>query len=450
MIKAKKLFANNSRYIKSGASLLAGDAYQHGLRLVSNLIMTRLLYPEAFGLMLIVNTFMTGLELFSDVGIRDSVILKSKESGNEENYLHVAWTMKVIRGITLCLFSLMLAYPLALFYENPQLFSLIFITSLTPLIRGLGSPKMMAAERDVKIGVLVFIRMLSQTVATVAVVAWLLVVPSIYALAFHGVFQVIILSFLSYRMLEEWHPKFSWNHEIVVDMFHFGKWVFLSTIMAFLANNSDKLLLGKIMKAELLGIYSIAVNFAALAHNLILSLGHKLLFPVYAELKKSGDKSKIDKIRSVFAFAALPAAIFLSLFGNWLIDILYDDRYSQAGWMLQVLASSSIFVALSATLTPMLPASGNSKHMLLVQTARFVLLVLSMLLGYQVGGLLGVIVGIALAPVFVYPISLYFGIVNGVRNYTFDIVVIVMHVMVVLFGWYFTGFLASLSDVALV
>ena len=44
------------------------------LRLASNLLLTRLLFPEAFGLMAIVQVFITGLEMFSDAGVQSSII----------------------------------------------------------------------------------------------------------------------------------------------------------------------------------------------------------------------------------------------------------------------------------------------------------------------------------------------------------------------------------------
>ncbi len=48
---------------------LGGVGGQQFLRLASNLILTRLMFPEAFGLMALIQTFMVGLQMFSDIGI---------------------------------------------------------------------------------------------------------------------------------------------------------------------------------------------------------------------------------------------------------------------------------------------------------------------------------------------------------------------------------------------
>ena len=46
------------------------------LRLLSNLLLTRLLFPEVFGLMAIVQVFLGGLQMFSDIGLKTSIIQK--------------------------------------------------------------------------------------------------------------------------------------------------------------------------------------------------------------------------------------------------------------------------------------------------------------------------------------------------------------------------------------
>ncbi|MFM6205833.1 oligosaccharide flippase family protein, partial [Planktothrix sp.] len=67
------------------------------LRFGGNLILTRLLVPELFGLMALVNTFITGLNLFSDVGIRPSIIRSQR--GDDPEFLNTAWTIQVFRGL---------------------------------------------------------------------------------------------------------------------------------------------------------------------------------------------------------------------------------------------------------------------------------------------------------------------------------------------------------------
>jgi O-antigen/teichoic acid export membrane protein len=79
------------------------------LRLGSNLILTRLLFPEAFGLMALVTVFLTGLKMFSDFGLNASIIRSAR--GDDPIFLQTAWTVQILRGVMLWLISVMLAGP---------------------------------------------------------------------------------------------------------------------------------------------------------------------------------------------------------------------------------------------------------------------------------------------------------------------------------------------------
>ena len=65
------------------------------IRFVSNIILTRLLVPQLFGLMAIVNTVRMGIELISDLGIGQNMIYSPNASDPE--YYNTAWTLQIIR-----------------------------------------------------------------------------------------------------------------------------------------------------------------------------------------------------------------------------------------------------------------------------------------------------------------------------------------------------------------
>ena len=81
-----------------------GYGVGQSLRLGSNLILTRLLVPEMFGLMSLINVFILGLSLFSDIGVGPSIIQHKR--GDEPEFYNTAWTLQVIRGGALWLICL--------------------------------------------------------------------------------------------------------------------------------------------------------------------------------------------------------------------------------------------------------------------------------------------------------------------------------------------------------
>ena len=73
------------------------------IRFGSNLVMTRLLMPEAFGVMSIATTVMVGLAMFSDLGLRQFIVQSSR--GNDPSYLNTAWAIQILRGALLWVVS---------------------------------------------------------------------------------------------------------------------------------------------------------------------------------------------------------------------------------------------------------------------------------------------------------------------------------------------------------
>ena len=94
------------RIIHGASWIMVGHISGQLLRLVSNLIMTRLLVPEMFGVMAIANVIMIGLAMMSDIGIRQHII-QSKHS-DSENFLNTAWVVQIIRGIILWFIALII------------------------------------------------------------------------------------------------------------------------------------------------------------------------------------------------------------------------------------------------------------------------------------------------------------------------------------------------------
>src|SRR5258708_38763796 len=107
------------RLVRGSVWALVGHGGSQVLRLAGNLVLWRALYAEAFGLMAIVNVFMLGLWMFSDVGIGPSII--QNERGDDPKYLHTAWTIQVVRGFALFAIAALASVPLARFYHEPAL-----------------------------------------------------------------------------------------------------------------------------------------------------------------------------------------------------------------------------------------------------------------------------------------------------------------------------------------
>ena len=129
------------------------------IRLLGNLVLTRILFPEAFGIMALATLLLTALSQFSDIGVMASII-RSKR-GDDPTFLDTAWTVKVIRGGVLFLVACGLSYPMALFYEQSIYTQIIPVMAISLVIQGFMPTAIDTAYRNMEMGRLTALEILS-------------------------------------------------------------------------------------------------------------------------------------------------------------------------------------------------------------------------------------------------------------------------------------------------
>src|ERR1700709_2543623 len=108
-----------ARVFRSGSWTLAGYGYSQVLRFGSNLILTRLLFPQAFGLMMIVQSISVGITMVTDLGASQSIIRSAR--GDEPGFVNTAWTVQILQGLLVGIL-LAVAAPLGpAWFSQPQI-----------------------------------------------------------------------------------------------------------------------------------------------------------------------------------------------------------------------------------------------------------------------------------------------------------------------------------------
>ena len=376
---------------------IAGYGAGQVLRFGSNLILTRLLVPELFGLMALINIFIVGLRLFSDTGVGPSIIQNKR--GNEPIFLNTAWTVQAIRGFILWLGSLLLAWPVAQFYEKPEFLWLVPVAGLTTIITGFESTARFTLNRNLAVRELAIFEFGSQALSIGVMIVWAWFSPNIWALVGGNIVSASIKMVWSHQLIPGYSNRFAWDKEVAKELFSFGRWIFISTALTFLADQSDRLTLGKLFSLELLGVYNIAFTLALLPRSIIGAVGGKVIFPAFAkaaDLPRAELRAKILKNRKLIVFPTAFALAFMVSFGDILISILYDDRYSQASWMLPILALGIWPVLLTRTIDGALLAIGKSQYLALGFLFKFIFVIVGVPLGFSWFQELGAIIVIAL------------------------------------------------------
>jgi O-antigen/teichoic acid export membrane protein len=385
--------------IRGATWTIAGYGASQVLRLGSNLILTRLLFPEAFGLMALVSVVLQGLQMFSDVGLRPSIICSQR--GDDPAFVNVAWTLQIIRGVALWLICCALAWPVAAFYDAPILRILLPVSGLTAVIAGLNSTSLVLANRQMRFERITVVELMSQIVAIAAMIGWAVLSPSVWALVVGGLVGAAVRMALSYAFVPGVPCRLRWSRECLTELITFGRWIFASTALTFLVNQGDRLLFGKLLSMEMLGVYSIAVTLTMVPKQIIARISDSVAMPTYSAILRRGEglAATFQRVRlPLTVLAGAATSVFIAT-GPCLIDVLYDPRYAAAGWMLQIVGVGLIFQVLEATNGSALLAAGHAKAVAAASAAKLVGMVVLLPVGWWLAELPGALCGLVAAEV---------------------------------------------------
>lgn len=368
------------------------------VRLGSNLLLAYLLFPEAFGVMALVNAFLMGIEMFSDLGIWRSCVQNPR--GDEPKFLGTAYSIQAMRGLGLWLVTCALAWPYASFYDEPMLGPYLVVGGTATVLRGLESTTVYTMHREVAMRPLTLLEIGSRSAQAIVTVVWAAIQRDVWALVGGGVVYGAARLLGSHLMMGRRSARFAWDADCRRELIAFGKWLVLSSILTFAMANADRLILGKVVSKEDLGLYSIALGYTSIVVAIAFRLGDSVLFPILARAQNEPARVVDLYVGSrrvvLWAAAGLCAAIVLG--APPFFELLYDTRYHEAGEIAQwlVLPTWTTVLFIGSDLVPL--AFGRSWVQFVGSFVRASGVVFA-IVGFVVGDLWGLIVGSSLGSV---------------------------------------------------
>jgi O-antigen/teichoic acid export membrane protein len=440
------------RVLSAGAWSLGGYGLNLALRLGTNLLMTRLLAPDMFGTIAIATIVMSGLAMFSDLGLRQSIVQSKR--GNDPAFLNTAWSVQIVRGVLLWFLALgvsvLVAYASSLglvpqdsVYGDPSLPWVIAVLSFGTVIAGFGSTKTAEASRNLALGRLTLLDVIGQIAAIICMLAWTWVDRSIWALVAGSICWSLTITLLSHIWLPGTANRWQWDPSAFHDIFHFGKWIFISSILGFFAANGDRLLLAGLVDATLLGVYVIAFQIFSSIEQVLAGVNAGVSFPALSEIARERPaalKAGYYRIHAPIALVAYTCSGTLMTSGHSLIELLYDTRYAQAGWMLQVLAAALLTAPFQIAIQCFV-ALGVPHVLSRVLALRLVVLAVAMVGGYHLFGVAGALLGLVASHLLCLPMIIVYCVRYGLFDLRRELLFLPMVFVGMVAGWTLTFFI---------
>jgi O-antigen/teichoic acid export membrane protein len=190
-----------------------------------------------------------------------------------------------------------------------------------------------------------------------------------------------------------------WNAERASKLITFGRWVFVCSLVNFLAGQSDRLILGKLLGDDktVLGIYSIAVSWAMLPQVFLTALSMSLIFPIlssHARRSEASVETALRPIRDAMLMAGVGIVLGVFVESEILFGYVYNANYQMAIPISRLMSVVTWIGILGLTVDPALYSLGDTRGSALATLGRFLVMVPASLLGYHFAGLWGFIVGL--------------------------------------------------------
>jgi O-antigen/teichoic acid export membrane protein len=419
--------ALRARVLRAGGWTVAGFALSQAIRFAGSLVMTRLLVPEMFGVMAIAMMVMYGLALFSDVGLRQSVVQSRR--AREAAFLNTAWTIQIARGFVIWAAALAVSIgfvavsrlglvPPASVYADPRLPYVIALLSISALVGGFESTKLLEASRSLSLGRVTQIELAAQLGGLACMIGWALVDRSIWALVAGALCAAALRTLLSHGALPGEANRWRWESAAGREILGLGKWIFAGSVLGFLVNSADRLILGAVVSTAVLGVYAIAFLLFNAVEQVLVKIVGDVSYPALSEVARERPSALCSAYYRFHLAVGLPAFFAAGLLvaaAEPLVARLYDARYAEAGWMLRILAIALLPLPFRVA-TQCFVVLGEPQQMSAIGAIRLAALCAAVPLGWHFFGLAGALWAIVLSHFSTLPTTLAF----VVRHRLFD------------------------------
>ncbi len=330
----------------SGSELLA--------RLISplvNIVLARLLTPEAFGAVASITVIISFAELFADAGFQKYLVQHEFESDEAlDNSTQVAFWSNLAVSLTVTALIVLFRHPLALAVGSAGLGDAIGVSSVSIVLYAFSSIQTARYKREFDFKTLFFARIGSAAIPLVVTVPLALWLRSYWALVI-GTLAANTFSAVVLTLRSPWKPKWFYDFHVFGKMVSYSAWLLGESLLTWLVSSVDVLLVGQFLNDRYLGLYKTATATV----NAYLGIVTAAVLPVlFAALSRVQTDEPLFK-KTFFTFQRLtgmlliPMGVGLWVFRDTVTRVLLGEQWMEAADFIGLWSVMTVVVTLTGT-----------------------------------------------------------------------------------------------------
>lgn len=371
-----------------------------GINYLIFIILTLLIDPKDLGLLGVAMVWISFLQVFSEVGFSAALIQRPEV---EPQHLSTTFFINISLGILLSLIAFALSSYVALFFKISELRPIIQVLSIIFLVNSFSLTHVAIAQRGLKF----------RSLAIRDICATLIggIVGIILAFLHYGIWSLVVQQLITYMTstilfwhLSAWRPNLSqFSLESLKELWHYGSKIFFFNIFKFASQNIDKILIGYLLGATALGVYTFAYKLVVFpAVNIVGAVG-VYLFPKLSRIQGNSTLIQTSYLLILKAISAiiLPSMILVALLAPTLVPLVFGQKWVLAIPIMQILAIVAVMQALISPVGQLMKALNRPDWLLWWSIGFTIITAISIAIGSYWG-----MTGISLGLVIIHVIGL--------------------------------------------
>jgi O-antigen/teichoic acid export membrane protein len=361
-----------SKLASSAVLMLITRFSVKSLGIISSLILVRLLSPEDFGVVAIVMSIYSFIELFGLFGFKSAIIQKSSPQKSDYD---TTFSINLGFGIIASSFMFLMASNFAGFFEDERLTDVFKWLALMFLLNSLINIKVVDFQRNMEFKKELILQLIPKLLSffITLFLAWYL---RNYLALIYGMLILSLLNVIQSYVMKPYLPSLSIKGG--KELFKFTKWLMLNNVFYYINNKSIDLIVGKMISTKAAGLYSISQEMASLPASEIGGPINKASYPAYSKAK-----SNFKELRRLFyntcsmiTILALPTAMGLFSVSELFVPVVLGEKWIGAIEVIQVLSIAAFITSLSSNNGYIFIALGKPKVTTAISGIRIIILLI--------------------------------------------------------------------------
>ena len=297
-----------------------------------NMVLARLLTPDAFGVVATITMIVSFAEIFADAGFQKYIIQHKFADNTELNQCtDVAFWTNLSVSSLLWLIIYVFSEPLATLVGNPGLGNVVAIAALSLPMYAFSSIQMARFKRDMDFKSLFFVRMISILVPLFVTIPIAILTSSYWALII-GTLASNLANAIVLTIRSKWKPKLYYSIAQLKGMFFYSWWILLESVTTWMSSYSDTFIVSISLSAYYIGIYKTSMVTVNQIMGLIVAAASGPLFVALTRLqnKKSELVSTYNDYMTSLAFLIFPLSAGIWLYKDFITMVLLGDQWGEA------------------------------------------------------------------------------------------------------------------------